>query len=264
MGQPLKKLLEVNGVSFGYTGKNVLDSISCDIREGERIAILGPNGCGKTTFINLVSGLTSGYKGSIRMNGVEISELSHREIARNVAIVPQYHEPVFPYPVREFILMGRHRHLHWYEHPGPEDMSIAEKAAEKAGVSDLLDRPYDALSGGEMQLVILARALAQSSQMLMLDEPNSHLDFRNRFKILEMVCNLSDDCTRTTLMTLHDPNDVVRFAERVLVFCQGKIIADGSPVRILNSKLLEKVYEVKVSVMQTSDGSTIFRPEKNN
>ncbi|HNW33972.1 MAG TPA: ABC transporter ATP-binding protein [Candidatus Ozemobacteraceae bacterium] len=256
--------ISVRDLHFTYGGTPVLNSISCDIQCGERVAVLGPNGAGKSTFFHILSGLLPAYRGEVRLGDREVKTLSRCEIARHLALVPQRHDPVFPYPVREFILMGRHPHLGTFSQPGVDDMMLVETAAEEIGITHLLDRPYSNLSGGELQLVLLARALTQDSPVLMLDEPNSHLDFRNRFRVLDLVCCLSVQKKLTVLMTLHDPNDVLQFANRVLVIGEGTILADGAPAETLNSDLLRRLYGVPVTTLHTEEGSVLFKPSRSD
>ncbi len=254
----------IEDLRFSYDRSPVLDSISFNIHYGERVAVLGPNGAGKSTLFHILSGLLPGYTGSVRLGGREVKELHRCEIARQLALVPQRHEPVFPYLTREFILMGRHPHLSLFSRPGADDMARVETAAEEIGITHLLDRPYNNLSGGELQLVLLARALTQDSPVLMLDEPNSHLDFRNRFRVLDLVCCLSIQKKLTVLMTLHDPNDVMQFADRVLVIGNGTILADGTPESTLTPDLLQCVYDVPVTTLQTTEGTVLFRPSRSD
>ncbi len=252
--------ISVSDLGFGYGTEPVLKGISCTIASGERVAVLGPNGAGKSTFFHLVGGLLEGYTGSLKLGAREIHAMRRWEVARTIALVPQRHEPVFPFLTRDFILMGRHSHMGWLGVPGPEDFRAVEIEASSIGISGLLDKPYSRLSGGELQLVLVARALVQESPVLMLDEPNSHLDFRNRTLVLDLVRSLAEDRRLTVLMTLHDPNDVLRYAERVLVLAEGSLLADGPPEATLTPGLLERLYHIPVSSVSTTDGKTWFHP----
>ncbi len=254
----------IRDLRFAYDRSPILNSISFDIFNGERVAVLGPNGAGKSTLFHILSGLLPGYSGSVRLGGREVKELPRHEIARQLALVPQRHEPVFPYLTREFILMGRHPHLSLFSRPGSADMERVETVAEEIGIAHLLDRPYNNLSGGELQLALLARALTQDSPVLMLDEPNSHLDFRNRFRVLDLVCCLSIQKKLTVLMTLHDPNDVIQFADRVLVIGNGTVLADGAPETTLTPDLLQHVYDVPVTTFHTTEGAILFKPSRSD
>jgi len=255
-----EKAMAISDLSFAYEKTEVLSHLSCDFYSGERIAVLGPNGAGKSTFFHIISGLLSSYRGSVRIAGREIRELGRGRIAQSLALVPQRHEPVFPFLTRDFILMGRYSHLGTLGIPRRKDYQSVEQAAIATGITELLDRPYNGLSGGELQLVMVTRALAQDSKILVLDEPNSHLDFRNRFLILDLVRDISKQRGLTVLMSLHDPNDVVQFATRVLVLNGGKIIADGHPDNILTEDLLGRLYRVRVESISGDNGKRFFQP----
>lgn len=207
--------------------------------------MLGHNGAGKTTFFNILSGLLQNYSGSIRFDGNELKKMSRIEIARKLALVPQKHEALFPYLTRDFILMGRYSSIGLLGTPSRHDNEIVEQAAADTGAAAFLDKPYSTLSGGELQLALIARALAQESQILVLDEPGSHLDFKNRFVVMDLIRSISEKRGVTLLMSLHEPNDVLQFADRALVIYGGGIVADGQPTDILNEKLLADYFGVK-------------------
>jgi iron complex transport system ATP-binding protein len=252
--------ISISDLRFGYGAQPVLKGFSCYIRPGERVAVLGPNGAGKSTLFHLLGGLLEGYTGSVKLGEREVRTMRRWEIARRLALVPQRHEPVFPFLTRDFILMGRHAHLGWLGIPGPEDLRAVEAEAAAIGISTLLDKPYTQLSGGELQMVLVVRALVQEAPILMLDEPNSHLDFRNRTLVLDLVRGLSEERHLTILMTLHDPNDVIRYAGRVLVIGEGRLLADGPPGTTLTPDLLERLYHLPVASVRTTDGQTFFHP----
>lgn len=258
----LKKIpkISVHGLKYGYTRASlVLKGLDCEIGAGEKVAVLGHNGAGKTTFFNVLAGLESGYDGSVSLDNVELKKMSRVEIARKIALVPQKHEPLFPFLTRDFILMGRYSKMSLLGNPDENDLHIVEKAAQETGADRFLDRPYNTLSGGEMQLALIARSLAQESDVMILDEPNTHLDFRNRFIVMDLVKRIAEARKVTLLMSLHDPNDVLHFADRVIVMHGGLIVADGRPYEVINEKLLADYFGIRVKAISNSEGVLIFK-----
>jgi iron complex transport system ATP-binding protein len=254
-------LLKVSGLKYQYPASEntVLTGIDCEFKAGEKVAVLGSNGAGKTTFFNLVSGLIEGYEGSIKLAGSEIKKLKRVDIAKKLALVPQKHEPLFPFTVRDFVLMGRYARLGVFGIPREEDLEVVKNAAKETGAYKFFDRPYNSLSGGEMQLAVISRALAQESELLILDEPSTHLDFKNQFVVLDLVRRISEKRKAALLMSLHNPNDVMQFADRVIVIHGGKIAADGKPADIINEKLLLDIFQVKAKEIKT-DKNSVFMP----
>ncbi len=196
-----------------------------------------------------------GYTGSIRFDGIELKKMSRIEVARKLALVPQKHEALFPYLTRDFILLGRYSSIGLLGTPSQHDIAIVEQAAADTGAAAFLDKPYSSLSGGELQLALIARALAQESQILVLDEPSSHLDFKNRIVVMDLIRRISEKRGVTLLMSLHEPNDVLQFADRAMVIYSGKIVADGLPADILDEKLLADYFGVRVEVTRAAMGS---------
>ena len=247
-------------MKFAYNkDAQVLNGLNCQISAGEKIAVLGHNGAGKTTFFNVVAGLLKGYEGSVKLDNIELSRMSRVEMARKIALVPQKHEPLFPFLTRDFILMGRYSSIGLFGNPDAKDLEIVETAARETGADRFLDRPYNALSGGEMQLALIARSLAQESDVLILDEPSTHLDFRNRFIVMDLVRQISETRKITLLMSLHDPNDVVQFADRVVVMHGGTIVADGKPYEIINEKLLADYFGIRARAISNPEGALFFK-----
>lgn len=255
-------IISIENLHFRYSLKSpeVLKGVNCSILKGERVAILGSNGAGKSTFFGLVTGILTNYYGSINLNGQEIRNMSRQTIAENISFVPQKHEPLFPFSVKDFILMGRYSKMGALGRPSPKDFDAVMKAAEETGAIRYIDRPYNELSGGEIQLAIIARALAQETEILILDEPNNHLDFKNQFTIFNLICDISKKRNVTLLMSLHNPNDVLLFSERAIVFNDGIVAADGSVSDILNTKLLSEVFGVNAVCIE-KDGYKAFLPQ---
>ncbi|NLM16188.1 MAG: ABC transporter ATP-binding protein [Candidatus Riflebacteria bacterium] len=255
--------IEVENLRFTYKGSEscVLDNISFNVALGEKIALLAPNATGKTTLFNIITGILNYFDGSVKIGGVSVNDMTFKDRARKIAIVPQKHEPLFPFTVRDFIMMGRYPHQNIFGSRTSEDIEIIEKAATLTGADRFYDRPYNTLSGGEMQLAVIARSLAQEPQILILDEPDSHLDFKNRFAIFDLIRRISDSKNMTLIMSLHDPNAVLRFADRVLAMDNGKIVADGKPSEVITPDLLKTVYGVTVQEYRNERGEKLYLPE---
>lgn len=250
----------VESVDFAYEkDKIVLKGFDCQINAGEKVAILGHNGAGKTTLFSLIAGLLPGYSGKMTIDGEEVCGLTRGRLARKVALVPQKHEPLFPYLAKDFIMMGRYSSLGIFGNPTSEDRERVQLAAQETGADRFLDRPYNALSGGEMQLVLIARALVQEAGVLILDEPSTHLDFKNRFVVMDLVRKISERRKMTLLMSLHEPNDVLQFADRVIVMCDGRKAADGKPADVVNEKMLAEFFGVRAEKIGSGD-NCLFRP----
>lgn len=222
--------------------------------------ILGPNGSGKTTLLKCISGIWNPRQGAIRYGDRNLTKLSYAERAGLIAVVPQEHEPPFPYTVADIVLMGRASHVSLFSAPVREDILAADSAMEQIGVDHLRDRPYTKISGGERQLVLIARALAQETPILLLDEPTSHLDFRNQILVLSKVRDIVRRKALTVLMTLHDPNLAMQFSDYVVMIVEGKVLAQGLPVEVLTPDNLKSMYFLDVSVIH-HNGINIICPE---
>lgn len=252
--------IAVKGVSFGYTKKMVLDEIDLDIERGEIITLLGPNGCGKSTLIKLMLGLIQPAKGSVHLDGVNILRLSSKAIAREIAYVPQIHRSSFPYTVTDIVLMGRIPHKTFFYRYSKTDMDIAHDAMERLSISHLAERPYTELSGGERQLAVIARALAQGAKTLVMDEPATGLDYGNQLRLLEQIIGLTRE-GYTFVKSTHSPEHALWLADRAIMIKQGKIMADGQCVDVLNEESLFHLYNAKVSVVRLNGSLRVCVPQ---
>ena len=192
-------LLEINGITFGYTNENVFQNLDLEIGHGEIFCLFGPNGCGKTTFLDCITGYNKIKEGQINLLGKELNAFSVSETARTVAYVPQTHEKTFPYLVKEVVLMGRTAHVSKFSSPQEKDEQITEEAINSLKISHLANRNYTTLSGGETRLVMLARALAQDSPLILMDEPVSHLDMDHELMLLEIITRLVRDKNKSII-----------------------------------------------------------------
>lgn len=253
--------MEVTGIRFRHRGgaDEVLKGVDLWAREGEITILLGPNGSGKSTLFKCILGIWRAQEGRIRVDGRDVSALPFSERAKIFGYVPQDHDPPFPYRVLDFVLMGRAPYLGLFSSPGPRDYQKAEEALEALGIAPLRDKPYTRISGGERQLVLLARVLAQDTPYLLLDEPTSHLDFKNQVTVLSKARELSRHRGRCTLITLHDPNLASLFGDRILLMKDGRLIAQGNPEEVLTDEVIEEVYGIPVSAVKV-DGRRIILP----
>ena len=247
-------LLAVNNINFGYDQRDVLQDISFKVNRGEIFFLLGPNGCGKTTLLDCVLGLLKPRQGDIQVNGTDINSIRPEAIARQVAYVPQSHEKTFPYTVKDIVLMGRAAYIGLFGSPSVEDMDIVDEALALVGILHLRDRRYTQLSGGEGQLVMIARALAQKTSLIVMDEPTAHLDFKHELVIMERIVELVKETGLSVLMATHFPNHAFYFennniATRVALMNNSKFLAAGSPSNVLSEENIKLIYNINARVV---------------
>lgn len=242
--------IRVDDISFSYGNAGnapVFESLSFTISKGDLICFLGPNGTGKSTLLKCMNGLLKPEKGAVYLYGKNISHLSRAEIAGKTGFVPQSQTSTFPFPVRDVVIMGRTPHLPLFASPGKKDRLIAEGVMEMVGISHLADKPCTMISGGEWQLTLIARALTQEPEILILDEPTSHLDMGNQLRVLKFVQGLTESGL-TVIMASHFPDHAFLGSSRVAVLKDGAILAIGKPDEVVTEAILEKTYGVKVRV----------------
>ncbi|MCX8034343.1 MAG: ABC transporter ATP-binding protein [Thermodesulfovibrio sp.] len=241
-------MLKIKDIYFRHKGKkeDILKGISFDAQGSNITTILGPNGSGKTTLFKCISGLWKYYKGEISFDGKAIDKLSFRKRARIFSIVPQEHEPPFPYSVFDVVLMGRASYIGIFSYPSKRDYKMVEEAINTVGIENLKEKPYTKISGGERQLTLIARALAQNAPVMLLDEPTSHLDFRNQINVLKKIKEIAINRGLIVIMTLHDPNLAGFFSDKVVVINSGTKVAEGKPDEVITESLIRKIYDVEV------------------
>lgn len=243
-------ILELRGLSCGYGRRVVLSGIDLSLAAGENLCLLGPNGVGKTTLFRTILGAIEPMGGEILIDGKNISGQSRRERARLMAYVPQAHTAPFPFHVIDVVLTGRTAHISLTATPSRHDHAVAWAALERMGIADLADRPYTELSGGERQLVLIARALAQEPRVLIMDEPSSHLDFGNQARLLSLIRTLVQEDDLAVLMSSHFPNHAFACASRVGLIQDGRLSALGVPGEVLTECSLQQVYGIPVCILQ--------------
>lgn len=248
-------LLEVNKVYFGYNQENVLENITFRLETGQVLCLIGPNGSGKTTLLDCIMGILPLGKGKIFLEGKDINHLSARNIAREIAYVPQIHEKTFPYTVEEIVLMGRAAHIGIFSSPGNEDIYIAQEAIKTVGINRLLYKPYTEISGGEGQLVMIARALAQQSKIIIMDEPTTYLDFRNSLIVLETIKYLAKKEGLSIILATHYLNHAFYFENNGLdtyvgMLNQKNFAAFGSPTEVLTEDNISKIFNIDCKIIE--------------
>ncbi|MFQ5898377.1 MAG: ABC transporter ATP-binding protein [Candidatus Methylomirabilia bacterium] len=244
----MRALVEVDQVRFAYEATPVIDGVSFSVVEGEVLGVIGPNSAGKTTLLRLLSKVRIPQSGSIRLAGRDLTHLRRLEVARTVAVVPQDVALAFPFTVREFVLMGRYPHTRARFFEGPEDLAATEAALRTVGVGDLADKLVPALSGGERQRVLLARALAQRPRLLLMDEPNAHLDLHHQVALAHLIRQLNRAEGTTVVVVSHDLNLAGELSDRLLLLARGCVARLGEPGKVLESALIEAVYGCPVSI----------------
>jgi len=254
--------LEVRNLQFAYKCTNVLKGVDFSADSGQCVCLLGENGAGKTTLFRCLLGLLSGYQGDIYVDGVDSTKLSAREIAKRIAYIPQAHAPVFNYTVFETVLMGTNVLTHGLRNPGRSERASVEQMLELLNISHLAERGFAELSGGERQLVLIARALAQKSHILVMDEPTANLDYGNQFGVMRQVKQLAKNGYLIVLST-HNPEHALLYADKVLVLKDGKAIIYGEPEAVLDPAAIKTIYGVSVELKRvfTSTGDVpVFVP----
>ncbi len=248
--------LEVKNAAFGYRpDKNIFTGVSLKSAENDVLCILGPNGCGKTTLLKCISGILKPQHGDILLEGQSLLSLKRHEVAAVMGYIPQEHATGFAYKVIDVVLMGRTPHLGIFSSPSEKDYRIAEDAIAMVGASHLIDNKYTEISGGERQLVLIARTLAQQPKMLLLDEPTSHLDFRNQTLILKLVGKLAKSGL-SVIMTSHFPDHALAYSGRIALMHNGNFLAQGHPKDVVNEKTLETIYGIGVKIFTVPDPVT--------
>ena len=247
-------MLRADNVSFGYgrvrpSGRGFeLRDISLVVPKGSVTALLGPNGGGKTTLVSLLAGVLKPQRGHVLLDGIDLSKLTRREIARRIAVVPQETHPAFDYSVMEMALMGRHPHLGPLAIEGPADVAIAREALDATGTAALADRSYMTLSGGEKQRVIIASALTQSPDLLLLDEPTASLDLGYQLESASLLAQLNRERGVTMVLATHDLNLAAALCTHVVMIRQGCVLAQGPIGAVLTAEGVRSLYGVEADV----------------
>ncbi|HLD35903.1 MAG TPA: ABC transporter ATP-binding protein [Planctomycetota bacterium] len=241
-------MLKISNLSSGYQTKEVIKDISFTVNQGEFVGVIGPNGSGKTTLFRTITKIIPGYTGNLLYKEKEIRDWSVKTLAREIAVVPQFLLMAFPFKVYDFVALGRTPYLGRFEMISGRDKEVIKGAMDITGCSGLRERMVTELSGGELQRVFLAQALAQEPKLLLLDEPTSHLDIGHQVEILHLLKQLNKENGLTIVVILHDLNTAGEYCNRLILMEEGKIYKSGSPVEVLTYQNIEAVYKTVVVV----------------
>jgi iron complex transport system ATP-binding protein len=245
--------IESRNLSFAYKDRPVLQSISMSVARSEMVGVLGPNGSGKTTLLKVLSGILHG-RGEVELNGKGIERYGRRELSKLFAVVPQESRINFPYTVAEIVMMGRACYHSAFALESEEDLDVGRESMELTDCLFLSNRYLHELSGGEKQRVMIARALAQAPEVLLLDEPSAFLDLKHQVQVFELLRRLNSERGLTIVAALHDLNLAALFFPRLIMLHQGQIHRDGTPTEVLTEETIEEVYGIRVRVKQNRSG----------
>lgn len=237
-------------LSLGYGERLIVDDLDLTIPTGVVTTVIGPNGCGKSTLLRALSRLLRPRAGTVLLDGRDITSMRTRDVARTLGMLPQ--APVAPegLTVADLVSRGRHPHQSWFRQWSGDDEDEVTVALERTGISDLADRPIDELSGGQRQRAWISMALAQGTDILLLDEPTTYLDLAHSVEVLDLVDRLHSELGRTVVMVLHDLNLAVRYSDHLVVMKQGRIVASGAPAEVISVDLLREVFGLEASVVE--------------
>jgi len=251
--------LTAERVSYSY-GKRpgagsvpALDGVTVHVARGSLTGLLGPNGCGKTTLLKLLSGVLRPAAGSVSLDGQPLERFSRRDVARRIAVVPQETHPAFDYTAIEMVLMGRHPHLDTFALEGPADVAIAAEAMAATGTAHLAHRAYMTLSGGEKQRVVIASALAQAPDVLLLDEPTASLDLGYQLDVAALLGRLNRERGVTMVLATHDLNLAASLCSSLVLLRDGRVLADGPTDDVLTAAMVRQLYDVDADVRPHED-----------
>lgn len=249
-------MLEIKNLNFYYGDNHILKNISFSAESSSLWGLMGPNGSGKTTFFKCILGLLKHTGSQIKINNIDLKKINTPKLAKLISYVPQEHKPPFPFTVREIVLMGRSPHMGGIFGLKKEDYNEAEKAIDMVDIADIADKPVTALSGGQRQLTLIARSIAQNSPVMILDEPTSALDFNNQINIWKILKKLAE-LGKLIIACSHDPNHLLWFAENTLVIKNGEILASGKTEDIITNRLLKEIYGSEYNILNNGSNKII-------
>ncbi len=240
-------MVEVKNLSFSYGKQKVLDHVSFTAEAGQLLSVLGPNGVGKSTLFRCMLGLLTPREGEILVQGERVDTMKPGALAQKIAYIPQSHDPVFHYSVFEMVLMGTTAQTGLFSAPNKEQKQLVFETLEKLGLSSMEDRSYRTLSGGERQMVLIARAMVQKAKVLLMDEPSASLDFGNRIMVMNRVRELCKE-GYCVIQTTHDPEQAYLYSHNILALQKGRVLAHGRPQDVFNEALISALYGIEVEV----------------
>lgn len=245
-------LLELQNVRGGYGSGDIVKGVTCCADQGDVLCLVGPNGCGKTTLFRMMLGSIPISAGSIRIDGRNTRELTPKQLANLVAYIPQYHTPIFDYTVLDVVMMGRASHFSAFDTPKAVDREAAFAALAKINALHLANKKYTALSGGQRQLILIARAICQSAKVFVMDEPAANLDYANHQLLMEVIKDLAGQ-GYCVVMSTHSPEHPVSIGTKVLMMKEGTVAAFGDPKAVITPANLESVYDIEMDVVTVHD-----------
>ena len=240
-------MLQVNSLQAGYGKTTILHDISFEMGEGKFVCILGANGCGKTTLLKAILGIIASQKGQVLLDGEDVHKMHVKDLARKMAYIPQAHIPPFPFKVRDVVQMGRTPYLGYMGRTKAGDGKLVDDIMDMLEISWMAERSYNTLSGGQRQMVVVARALAQQPRLLIMDEPTASLDFGHQYTVLNQMVNLSQN-GMSVIMVTHDPDHAFFCATKTITMKGGRILDMGLPRRVIVEQAMEDIYRTKVKI----------------
>lgn len=251
-------MIQAQNLTYAIPGRTILDSVSFEIEAGDFIGLLGPNGSGKTTLLKALSGAIRNYSGSVRHKASELRDLTPKAIARAIAVVPQEANFALPFSALEVVLMGRFVHQKPFSFDSEEDLRIARQAMERCDCLSFAGQSIETLSGGEKQRVLVARALAQQTDVLLLDEPASHLDLRHQKELYALLNSLNQEDAKTIICVAHDVNSALAHCRKALLLKNGRLHFKGAVSDVLREKNLQQVFEIPFKSVALPSGKSHF------
>ena len=239
-------MLKISGLFFSYKKTEILANIGLELRKGEVLAIVGSNGAGKTTLLRCIAGIAKPDKGSIRIDGRDIFGMKRPDLAKRIGYVPQTAPSKFPVTVFETVLMGRRPYISW--RPSENDLKVVTDLLRSMNLEDIALRYFDQLSGGQKQKVLMAKAFAQETDYLLLDEPSSNLDLRHQMEVMEMISGMAKEKRMAAILAMHDLNLTSRFADTILMLNNGKTFCIGEPKQVMTHENIKSVYGVETEI----------------
>lgn len=260
--QTSSALIETKDLTFAYAEKPVINDISLNFQAGEFTGVIGPNGSGKSTLLKLIGGILPSPSETVFFKNRELSHYKKKELAVSIAWIPQEKQMAFSFKVIDIVLMGRHPYLSPLSFEGKDDYQIAEDAMRQTQVLEFAQRSFNEISGGEKQRVMIASAISQKPEVMLLDEPTSALDIKYQIEVLSILKRLNEQENKSLILAMHDLHLASKFCKRLVLLKEGRVFCEGTPAEVLKKEILEEVYEVKVKIFQDDeDGSLIVVPE---
>ena len=253
-------MFKVCNLSFGYENKPIWENVNFEIKTNQLICLLGANGVGKTTFLKTMLGILKPITGEISIDSQKLSEIPIRKTYRKMAYVPQAHNPPFSFEVIDVVLMGRAAYIENFASPTKKDKAVALEALKQINILHLANEDYTKLSGGQKQLVLIARSLAQQSKILIMDEPSSSLDYGNQIRLMHLLKRLSQE-GKIIIFSTHDPNHALLYADQVMILDKNNGFLFGKPQQIITSESLNSIYNISVDIHRTDDNNRICIPK---